>query len=74
MILEDIGLPSDLLLWKAVTLTIISLAVGVLGGFVGLALGTVRLPAMLLMGMAAPVAGGTNILSLIHISEPTRPY
>ena len=56
LILENIGLPSDLLLWKAVTLTIISLAVGVLGGFVGLALGTVRLPAMLLMGMAAPVA------------------
>lgn len=33
-----------------------------MGGFVGLALGTMRLPAMLLMGMAAPAAGGTNIL------------
>ena len=28
----------------------------------GLALGTMRLPAMLLIGMAAPAAGGTNIL------------
>lgn len=76
LILEDIGLPSDLLLWKAVTLTIISLAVGVLGGFVGLALGTVRLPAMLLMGMAAPVAGGTNILvsSLASLTGAIRHY
>ena len=28
----------------------------------GLALGTMRLPAMLLIGMGAPIAGGTNIL------------
>lgn len=53
---------SDLLLWQALILTVVSFAVGVLGGFVGLALGTMRLPAMLLMGMAAPLAGGTNIL------------
>ena len=43
-------------------LTAISFAVGILGGFVGLALGTIRLPAMLLLGMSAPIAGGTNIL------------
>ena len=42
-------------------MTFISTAVGVLGGFVGLALGTMRLPALLLMGMAAPTAAGTNI-------------
>ena len=42
-------------------MTIVSTLVGVLGGFVGLALGTMRLPALLLMGMAAPTAAGTNI-------------
>jgi uncharacterized membrane protein YfcA len=58
----DIYLTPDLLLWKALVLTVVSTLVGVLGGFVGLALGTMRLPAMLLIGMAAPAAGGTNIL------------
>jgi uncharacterized membrane protein YfcA len=57
-----LGWGSDVLIWNAVVLTGVSLAVGLLGGFVGLALGTMRLPAMLLMGMAAPTAGGTNIL------------
>ena len=57
-----LGWGSDVLIWNAVALTGVSLAVGLLGGFVGLALGTMRLPAMLLMGMAAPTAGGTNIL------------
>ena len=53
---------SGIAIWKAVLLTAVSFAVGILGGFVGLALGTIRLPAMLLLGMAAPIAGGTNIL------------
>ncbi len=57
-----LGWGSDVLVWNAVVLTVVSLGVGLLGGFVGLALGTMRLPAMLLMGMAAPTAGGTNIL------------
>ena len=57
-----LGRGSDVLIWNAVVLTAVSLGVGLLGGFVGLALGTMRLPAMLLMGMAAPTAGGTNIL------------
>ena len=57
-----LGWGSDVLIWNAAVLTAVSLGVGVLGGFVGLALGTMRLPAMLLMGMAAPTAGGTNIL------------
>ena len=57
-----IQLTSDLLLWQALILTVVSTLVGVLGGFVGLALGTMRLPAMLLMGIGAPAAGGTNIL------------
>ena len=57
-----LGWGSDVLIWNAAVLTAVSLGVGLLGGFVGLALGTMRLPAMLLMGMAAPTAGGTNIL------------
>ena len=48
--------------WQMVLLSLLSLGVGFLGGFVGLALGTMRLPAMLLLGIPAPVAGGTNIL------------
>ena len=60
--LRELGLASDVLLWEALLLTLISLAVGVLGGFVGLALGTMRLPALLLMGVASPIAAGTNIL------------
>ena len=51
-----------MLLWHAVVLTIVSFCVGVLGGFVGLALGTMRLPALLLIGMPSPIAAGTNIL------------
>ena len=53
---------SEALVWEAVLLTAVSFAVGVLGGFVGLALGTMRLPALLLIGIDAPTAGGTNIL------------
>ena len=60
--LEELGLSSDVLVWQAAILTVVSFAVGILGGFVGLALGTMRLPALLLMGIAAPTAGGTNIL------------
>ena len=60
--LKELGLASDLLIWKAALLTLISFAVGILGGFVGLALGTVRLPALLLFGVASPIASGTNIL------------
>ena len=60
--LEHWGLGSDVLVWQAVLLTLLSLGVGVLGGFVGLSLGTMRLPALLLIGMAAPTAAGTNIM------------
>ena len=76
--MTEIGFGSDVLLWKALLLTVVSFLVGILGGFVGLALGTIRLPAMLLLGMPAPIAGGTNILvsglacisgSIRHIRE-----
>ena len=52
----------DLELWHVLILAIMSFSVGVLGGFVGLALGTMRLPALLLIGVDPAVAGGTNIL------------
>ncbi len=60
--LSAFGLPSDVLLWQALLLALFSYAVGVLGGFVGLALGTVRLPALLFLGMPVVLAGGTNVL------------
>ena len=53
---------SEVLLWEGAVLTVVSFLVGILGGFVGLALGTMRLPALLLVGMPAPTAAGTNIL------------
>ena len=62
MTFDYLGLPSDVLLWKAGILTAASFAIGVLGGFVGLALGTMRLPTLLLIGVPAPVAAGTNII------------
>ena len=62
MPLDELGLSSDVLVWQAAILTFVSFAVGILGGFVGLALGTMRLPALLLIGIAAPTAAGTNIL------------
>jgi len=60
--LSAFGLPSDAVVWHAVFLTALSYGVGVVGGVVGLALGTMRLPFLLLLGMPAPVAAGTNIL------------
>jgi uncharacterized membrane protein YfcA len=60
--LQSFGLLSEVLVWQALFLTVLSWAVGILGGAVGLALGTMRLPFLLLLGMPAPVAGGTNIL------------
>ncbi len=53
---------SHIPLWQVSLLTVFSFAVGVLGGFVGLALGTLRLPALLLLGLPVPLAAGTNIL------------
>ena len=53
---------TDLALWQLALLAVLSFGVGVLGGFVGLALGTMRLPGLLLMGMNPQFAAGTNIL------------
>lgn len=60
--LSSFGFPSDVLVWQALFLTLLSLVVGIAGGVVGLALGTVRLPFLLLLGMPPAVAAGTNIL------------
>ena len=60
--LKDLGLASDLRLWHAIVLTAASAGVGVLGGFVGLALGSMRLPLLLFLGMPVTTAAGTNIL------------
>ena len=60
--MDILGFETAVNAWQLALLTAISAAVGVLGGLVGLALGTIRLPALLLLGVPAPLAGGTNIL------------
>ena len=60
--LHEFGIPSDVLLWEAFFLTILSFVVGILGGFVGLALGSIRLPFLLLLGLPSGMAAGTNII------------
>lgn len=61
MLLSDLGLPSELAVWLAAVLLAMSLLVGVLGGLIGSSLGTMRLPAMLLLGVPLPVAASANI-------------
>lgn len=60
--LQELGLPSDVQLWVAALLTLISCLIGILGGFIGLALGNIRLPVLLMVGIGAPTAAGTNII------------
>ena len=62
MLLSDFVLPSDLAAWVAGLLFALSFVIGMLGGLIGLALGTMRLPAMLLLGVPVPAAAGANIL------------
>ena len=61
MLLSDFGVPSDLGVWLAALLLVMSLLVGVLGGLIGSSLGTMRLPAMLMMGVPLPMAASANI-------------
>ena len=49
-------LNSSLDIWQILLLSAISLLVGILGGFVGLALGTMRLPAILLIARDMPAS------------------
>ena len=61
MLLSDFGLPSNLAVWLAILLMALSLVIGLLGGLIGLSLGTMRLPAMLMLGVPLPVAASANI-------------
>ena len=61
MLLSDLGLPSSLAVWLAALLLLLSLLIGLLGGMIGLSLGTMRLPAMLMLGVPLPVAASANI-------------
>ena len=61
MLLSDLGLPSSLAIWLAGVLLLLSLLIGLLGGLIGLSLGTMRLPAMLMLGVPLPVAASANI-------------
>ena len=61
MLLSDLGVPSNLEIWLAVLLLGLSLLIGLLGGLIGLSLGTMRLPAMLMLAVPLPVAASANI-------------
>jgi len=54
---------TDLSIEVVVTIGISSFLVGILGGFVGLALGTIRLPIIILLGIDPRIAAGTNIIT-----------
>ena len=71
--LTSFGIPSDVLVWQATFFTVLSFAVGILGGAVGLALGTIRLSFLLLLGMPPRMAAGTNIL-VSTLSAATGSY
>ena len=76
MLLSDFGLPSDLAVWLATLLLALSLFIGVLGGLIGLSLGTMRLPAMLMLGVPLPVAASANIFvsSVVGITGSYRHF
>ena len=76
MLLSDLGLPSDLAVWLAGVLLAMSALVGVLGGLIGLSLGTMRLPAMLMLGVPLPVAASANIFvsSVVAVSGSYRHF
>ena len=52
----------DLSTLTLVLLAVISLAIGLVGGLVGIALGVIRLPAMVLLGVDPLIAASTNLL------------
>ena len=62
MLIENLLIFVDFPAWKLFSLLLISFFVGLLGGFVGLALGTIRLPFLLLFGIPPATAAGTNII------------
>ena len=76
MLLSDLGIPSDLAVWLAGLLLALSLLVGLLGGLIGLSLGTMRLPAMLMLGVPLPIAASANIFvsSVVGITGSYRHF
>ena len=76
MLLSDFGLPSDLAVWLGALLLALSLFIGLLGGLIGLSLGTMRLPAMLMLGVPLPVAASANIFvsSVVGITGSYRHF
>ena len=76
MLLSDFGLPSNLAVWLAALLLALSLVIGLLGGLIGLSLGTMRLPAMLMLGVPLPVAASANIFvsSVVGITGSYRHF
>ena len=76
MLLSDFGLPSNLAVWLAALLLALSLVIGLLGGLIGLSLGTMRLPAMLMLGVPLPVAASANIFvsSVVGVTGSYRHF
>ena len=72
--IPELGLPSYLPIWLAAVLLALSFVIGMMGGLIGLSLGTMRLPAMLFLGIPLPAAASANILisSLTAISGSYR--
>ena len=57
-----LGTNTDLAGWQLVLMAAISLAVGLSGGVVGIALGVIRLPMLTLFGVDPLIAAGTNLM------------
>ena len=56
------GATTDLAAWQLTLMAAISLAVGLSGGIVGIALGVIRLPMLTLFGVDPLIAAGTNLM------------
>ena len=48
-----------------IILSIICLLIGFLGGFLGIALGAIRLPVIIILGIEPIIAASTNLLAVI---------
>ena len=57
-----LGETTDLASWQLTVMAVISLAVGLSGGIVGIALGVIRLPMLTLFGVDPLIAAGTNLM------------
>ncbi len=57
-----LGATTDLTAWQLTLMAVISLAVGLSGGIVGIALGVIRLPMLTFFGVDPLVAAGTNLM------------